>query len=75
MTDFEPEEHQIHQLFEALREGWRKVRTDLADRVEECIEQVDERYASPPPDRVVGRALLMLVNITSRLFGRSPTED
>lgn len=75
MTDFEPEEHQIHQIFEALREGWRKVRTDLVDRIDERIDQIDERYQTPPPDRIVGRALLMLVNITSRLLGRQTPED
>lgn len=75
MTDFEPEEQHFLGLFAALREGWRKVRTDLADRVEERIEQVDERYQAPPPDRVIGRALLMLVNISSRLLGRQTPED
>lgn len=68
MSDFEPEEAWMRQLFTALRSGWR-TRINLPARVRRRLDDDDERFASPAADRWVGRSVLNLVNLVSFLAG------
>lgn len=68
MNDFEPDEARLHQIFAALRAGWR-TRVDLADRVRNRLTDFDERFTTPAADRLVGRGLVSWINAISFVLG------
>ena len=74
MSDGQDErDHAINRMFAAVREGIADLVTNLADRVDREIRNLDpdERHQSPGTDYVLRSSIIHAINVVTGLFTRS----